>query len=689
MAKAAASPKSPDAGAGEVRVAVVGAGLAGLTAALHLSRCGFKVTVYEAKETVGGNLSSEKVGGVYHDVYPHMFCAWYSNFWQLFEQDLGLSREEHFEPRAGVKVLKKGTGEYHDLENATTLQAVLANLKSGVLPLPEMFLLGFSMLDLASHAFDRSQSDQIDRLDVNGFIYSRGYATESVAKLQNYILMVIWSIQSDLTAAASYQDFIKHTLTFPHPTPFSWLLKGSLYEKIIQPLERKLDCEVLRDHAVRSVDLVDGRPRIMLEPAKAAKGRRAQPREAPQADYVVLAVPGQVLATLVMTGDPGERIVDRLPHLAGLQRFQSVAIPVVDVYFRTKLPEIPREQVGFAESDYDLSILDISQLWTGDPNMDGRTVLVLAASNAYALPSLDPLERGHMMIQRLHDYLPVFEPGAYWGDPSSDICWEMTRFRSNDGNKLFINDVGSWEWRPQAAYPDVLPNIFFAGDFCQTDVDMATVEAAVQSGLLAAQAVQAQDAVGRPGLRGAPITTVSHEVYSNTTFIAAKLALLPLAYAATAWSAGLDIGRDKPGPLPADAYSPATAVFSLPLAFALDWWKTAYWLTRNVVADAAKSGGAAKDAADPQGGDTVVPMTDALMNLGVQALDMLGDGLQALAERQPSRGDPEAATSALPSALSAFTSQLLQTLRAVADRPTGSDPASPEDPHQRRWRAKP
>jgi hypothetical protein len=211
----------------------------------------------------------------------------------------------------------------------------------------------------------------------------------------------------------------------------------------------------------------------------------------------------------------------------------------------------------------------------------------------------------------------------------------------------------------------------------------------VQSGLLAAQAVQAQDAVGRPGLRGAPITPVKHEVYSATTFIAAKLALLPFAYAATAWSAALDAGRDKPGPLPADAYSPATAVFSLPLAFALDWWKTAYWLTKNVVADTAKSDGAKKGAADPADADAVVPMTDALTQLGVQALDMLGDGLQALAERQPSRGDAGAAASALPSALSAFTGQLLQTLRAVADRPAGPEQAPPGGPHQRRWRAKP
>ena len=83
-------------------------------------------------------------------------------------------------------------------------------------------------------SIERTGGDLLERLDVNGFVYSRGYSNETVAKLQNYILMVIWSIQSDVTAAASYQDFIKHTILFPHETPFSWLLKGNLFEEIIE-----------------------------------------------------------------------------------------------------------------------------------------------------------------------------------------------------------------------------------------------------------------------------------------------------------------------------------------------------------------------------------------------------------------------------------------------------------------------
>src|SRR5208282_4183583 len=329
----------------------------------------------------------------------------------------------------------------------------------------------------------------LSRLSVNGFLHSRPYATERCAELHDFMLMVIWSIHGNLTSAASYKDFVKHTFGFPRATPFAWMLKGRLQEKIIGPLQQKLEalgCTIRTGTKVKAVQVKDGKPEIDVEG-----------EERPQVDYVVLAVPAHALANLIEHGEKGTRIIDRLPQLSELRRLRGERIAVVDLYFKRKLPGIPKEHVGLAWSDSDLTFLDISQLWTGDSNMRDRTALVLAASDLFALPSEEPLEDGYMMIQKLHDYLPVFEPGDHWGDPDSDICWKKTRFLPNNMNKLFINEVGSWGWRPEASY-EALPNVFFAGDFCRTDVDMATVEAAVQSGLQAAQALWNREPLGKP-----------------------------------------------------------------------------------------------------------------------------------------------------------------------------------------------
>jgi hypothetical protein len=573
-------------------VAVVGGGLAGMTAALRLAQRGFAVTIYEATDALGGNLSSELVGDVYHDVYPHMFCPWYANFWQVFGEIHNLSpddaRSAHFAPRDGVKLQDKNSKTYLELENGSTLKSVLANLNSKVEPWPDMFLFGFSMLDLAATPFQRTGDDLLERLDVNGFIYSRGYSTEKVAALQNYVLMVIWSIQSNVTAAASYQDFIKHTMAFPHPAPFCWMLEGSLSEKLIAPFEKKLrdlGCVIRKDAKVHSVELSENGHPILAIPALA---------EPVTPDYLVLAVPGPELARLAMTGALGvRRIVDAVPQLSETRRFWGEAIPVVDIYFKKKLPDVPKEQVALKQSDCDLTMLDISQLWTDDLNLKDCTALVVAASNAYALTSDDDEAQGFQIISKLHDnYLKTFNPGKCWGDPDSDIDWSKTHFRSNAENLLFVNDVGSWQWRPVASYRS-LERVFIAGDICQTDVDMATIEAAVQSGVAAAQALQAHAKTPGGALRGEPIIAAKHEIYSDSVFLALKLAMLPFAYAATAWAA-MDDQKPLIARTPADrapmakaapqnSYSPLTYSLLLPVAFTLDWWKTAYWLARKIL----------------------------------------------------------------------------------------------------------
>lgn len=699
------------------RVAIVGAGIAGLTAALRLSRAGFAVTLYEATAELGGNISSQRVNDVCHDVYPHMFCQWYDNFWDVFENDLGIARDKAFEPRAGVKLLHKGSNEYIDLYNASSLDAALANLKSGLLSPPEMFLLGFSMLDLVAHPFNRLGLDQLDMLDVNGFIYSRGYATEPVAKLQNYILMLIWSIKSSQTAAASYQDFIKHTFSYPDGAPFAWMLKGSLAEKVVAPMAEKLKdlgCVVAVNTPVDAIRIVDGHPAIHVR------------GESKSYDHVILAVSPEALVKLAMGGKedlPGTRIVAKLPDLSQLQQLYRMPIPVVDLYLNITLPNFPAEHIGLAGSRYDLTVLDFSQLWT-DQTFNG-TALVIAASDAAGLPSSDPNEQGHMIIAELAACIPQFRPGAFWGDPDSDVDWTRTHFRNNVDYPLFINDIGSWEWRPQASYPDVLPRVHFAGDFCKTDVDMATIEAATQSGILAARGVQAQDAASNGGtLRGDAIAMKGHTLYSTTSFRAAKLALLPLAYGAVVWAAYEQQKRlEENGALPLGnaQYSLAEYLVVLPMQFALDWYKSAYWLARSLSVD-PKTAGVRSDIlhGDSFEGDvptnpgslSAVDDDDKVIGLAEATLLVVGDLLDNLARRLPGREDPPkagakaaapppgSAKAAPPPIADSLGALLAGATRFASDTATafadswaagkaGSSGATPPDGYKRRARIKP
>jgi predicted NAD/FAD-dependent oxidoreductase len=575
-------------------VAIVGGGVAGLTCALRLSERGYKVTLYERTPVLGGNLSSEFANGMYYDVYPHLFCDWYVNFWQIVEEDLGIKRAEAFEPQMGVKVVQDPDAErtvspapaaaasakntakeqptYQDLKNASTLQNIWGNLFSGVLSPPDMFLLGFAFLDLASQPFDPSKV--LERQTVDGFLYSRRYATEGCADLLDLILMEIWSIPSDDTSANAYKDFVRPGLRFSSGMPFAWLLRGSLEEMLMKPWRQKLidaGCDIKTAVEVTCINLTHDH-KVEL---------RGEDDTIAQHTNVVLAVPATELARLVMTADPGRRIVDKVPKLLELQRLRMARILVVTVWFTQKLPNIPRETVGLAGSKGYLTFLDISQLWTRLSNKEGHpTVLVLAASDEYAYPSKDSEEWAHMMIKELARYLPAVKPGAHWGAPDSNIDYSKSWCKDNYGRRLFLNDVSTDRWQPEAYY-EQLPGVFFAGDFCVNDVKMATIEATVISGLEAAGAVQMR-AEGKSdiavGLRTAP---------SVTELLTMKLGLLPLAYGAAAWSTvNVALSNLAKGKIIEGTTAPLMRLSLIPLNYLTEWVGTIDALGMNSVSPA-------------------------------------------------------------------------------------------------------
>ena len=655
-------------------VAIVGGGVAGLTCALRLSERGYNVTLYEKAAVLGGNLSSEPGSVMDHDVYPHLFCDWYVNFWQIVEADLGIKRHEDFDPQVGVKVLHdpnaappvspEKTGEeqptYQDLKNATTPQHIWGNLWSGVLSPPDMFLVGFTLLDLASQPFH--PSNILEQQTVNGFLYSRRYATEACAELLNMILMEIWSIPSDDTSAAAYKDFLRPGLRFSSAMPFAWLLRGSLAEKLITPWCRQLEnthCRIKTGAEVRSINLRDDH-KVELT-LKEKDGKDGPPV---QHTNVVLAVPSAELARIVMTGDRGRRIVDKVPKLSKLRSLRTAQILVVIVYFKEKLPNIPRETVGLAGSLGYLTFLDISQLWTSLSNIKERhTVLVLAASEAYAYPS-EGEEWAHMMLKELARYLPTVKPGAKWNATDSNIDYSLSWYQDNKSHTLFLNDVDSDSVQPKAYYEDELPNVFFAGDFCVNDVKMATVEAAVISGLEAARAAQMQ-------VEGeSDITIAPRRAPRLAELLAMKLGLLPVAYGATAWSTvNVALSHLAKGEIVKGTITPLIGLSSLPLNYLAEWAGTIDALGVNSVS--------------PADGRYVPTSSiqDALA-LGARGLLAAGDYLRQVAS-EVSLDETDKKTDKEADKKANLRSLLKGVLRAI-DKGLQEPPPSPPAAHERR-----
>ena len=102
---------------------------------------------------------------------------------------------------------------------------------------------------------------------------------------------------------------------------------------------------------------------------------------------------------------------------------------------------------------------------------------------------------------------------SYHLDPA--IAWHPAKRRNSNDEPLLVNTVGTWEKRPQAV--SKIPNLFLAGDYVQTNIDLATMEGANESGRAAVNAQLEQSAS-----KAAPVTMF--ELYDPPEFDAAKQA---------------------------------------------------------------------------------------------------------------------------------------------------------------------
>ena len=266
-------------------------------------------------------------------------------------------------------------------------------------------------------------------------------------------------------------------------------------------------------------------------------------------------------------------IVEAIPELATTKTLSAEPIPVLYLAFKqgAKINHlIPQNcYVGLTESKYALTLVEIThefksanpQFLSSEPAIG--TIIALASSDFGELPIFrtPPKNLDRQAVnstasteaQSLEDKsidLLLQEAKKYLPFQDSDILWSF--FRTNVNHRLFLNDVDSARnpvktvYRLQANSNPIISNLVFAGDYCSQDVIMATVEAAVESGLRAGMEVYASygqhprsSSVAANNIHRAdhtPLTLQAHRAYPKPLITYLKLALTPYAMLAKSYS---------------------------------------------------------------------------------------------------------------------------------------------------------
>ena len=510
-------------------VIIAGAGVAGLAAAHRLLERGYDVKLLEANDFVGGKLGAHRQDGhpEWHEHAYHMYLNWYHNFWELMNE-IGIG--PNFEPMPITNFIRRDQpGRRYQLNNLGSPRTTLQNLCSGVVGPADMFLYGYSLFDLISRPDRRPR--RMDDTSVYAFMTSLPYITDAAMSGSTRTLAEAFACPSYLSSAKSYRALLRYGFRLPEPS--MWLLKGNTSQNIFEPwldhLHRRFGARfaLMLHRRVEEVVIVNRRVdhiRVgqMAENAPAFRKQRAEPRgyeDIPVPGDLILAVPPKELARLV-TFD----LARHSPRLADVRRLRSEPMISLDLHFNRRLGDVPRGVTVLLDSRHELTFLDQSQIWR---DWTGGTFLNVVVSDADPIIDFSHRQIYDLILEELHHYIS-FAPADIAG-------WHL---RTNVGEELFLNEVGSWEYRPTATTD--LPNLFIAGDFCQTVVDVVTIEGAVMSGLNAAEALRRRRGLGNR------IRIVEPQAYPILPLAALACAERPLAYAAKAVSVACSLFNPHP-----------------------------------------------------------------------------------------------------------------------------------------------
>jgi isorenieratene synthase len=458
------------------RVAVIGAGLAGMGAAARLGQRGLAVTLFERNDHLGGKLGAwtDRASDGSEVRVEHGFHAFFRHYYNLdaFLRELGLHRR------------LRSIGEYAILDRAGKRWSFAGVDTTPVLNLLSLAQHGLYSLREVAFGPARRKLDAFLRYDpvrtfarldhVSFAEFARqAQLPPSLLLVFNTFARAFFADAERISMAELVKSFHFYYLSHDHGLEYDYL-EGSYHHDLLVPLREQLVGHGVRIRSGEPVVRVDGEPGTLLVHGECF-------------DDVVLAadVPGTraiVEASPLCTRCPALR-----EAVAGLRAGQRYA--VVRVWMEGAAPQtaslpvfVITERVRVLDAVTMVHRIDDDERAWAERHRG--CVLEL---HCYAVPDDVPDEE---IVGGMLEEVAAVLPGLAAG--------RVVRHHAQVKADFAAFHVGMHAARPGVRSP--VPGIWFAGDWVSLPFPAMLMEAAYSSGLLVANAILEQD-----GLRGFPV----------------------------------------------------------------------------------------------------------------------------------------------------------------------------------------
>jgi squalene-associated FAD-dependent desaturase len=487
------------------RVAVIGGGLAGITAAIALAEAGAAVTLLEARPRLGGATCSFTRDGLTVDTGQHVFLGCCTAYRDLLGK-LGMTEHAPVQDRFDVTVLAPGPTPRRGRLRRTALPGPLHMLPAlGRYP----FLSWTERTSVSRPALAMRRVDPADpRVDEQRFgdwLAARGQSERARRALWDLFTVSALNIAGDDASLSLAAIVIKTGLLGKNNAAdigVPALPLGELHGDAGATLLTKLGAQVLINAKVSAIEpgAIEpatstqpddpSRPRFRVRLARpvdpadpAAASSAADPAEI-LADAVVLAVPHDAAARLIPPGALPEATV------AGWAGLGASPIVNVHVIYDRPVMDLPFAAAVDSPVQWVFDRTRISGLDRSSPGRAQYLAISLSAADQYVdVPAAALREQ--------------FVPALAELFPAAREAQVTEFFVTRERRATFRQAPGTARLRPPAA--TTLPGLVLAGAWTATGWP-DTMEGAVRSGLLAAiqlrQTVLSGSGFSAPGQSG-------------------------------------------------------------------------------------------------------------------------------------------------------------------------------------------